>query len=713
MFEHFPKRLVKSAKPIVPFAIRNYLRGLQKKRRVAKLRTEAYDIVYVQTVVGLCGGVRVILEHVSRLRARGHRVAVWCVCGDASWFPREVPVVPFESVDKLRAALTRFRGVKVACWHETAPMVAESLQPGDRGYYLVQDIEEWYSETPEQITAARKSYQLGLRPISEGLWVERQLRERFGLNPIQVHIGLDLETFQPRGGERRPDQIMTQARTWSGGVGAGSRIKGWDVARKVIERCRELNPDTSLLTFSLEDKPRFDDSLSHQHFKYPSDDELAQKYSTSGLYLLTSRHEGFGLTAAEAMACGCPVVATRADGNEEFCIDGVTALTADPEDVERIVRHCRCLQTEPEFASELAASGRRFIMQYTWDRVIDRLEAEFTRVDRSTELPKAEVRVEDLKVPISALEYPDLDLPPGADCDWTVVIPTVGSVDRVVECVSSCRKFACDRRIQFVVVDDGCPDPLVREVLREAAGDLKFELRFNHQNLGFSAAVNRGLRGARGQFALICNNDIQFDRPWADVAESAFSDPKVGVIGARLLSPDGQTIQHAGTEKVPGQLLYIHSYLNFPAAHVPARRDRYVWYATGALMAVRRSTLRELGGLSTGYGLAYEDLDYCLRAWLLGVRVKYCGAFAARHQLGATRGASVAAKRSRPLVWLQREDAGRAYFLRKWDAFQHLEELTPFLKETNPVAENNLATSLRESITLPRLPKTGSDLQLR
>src|SRR5207245_324906 len=92
---------------------------------------------------------------------------------------------------------------------------------------------------------------------------------------------------------------------------------------------------------------------------------------------LTSTHEGFGLTAAEAMACGCPVVATRAHGNEEFCIEGRTALLAAPGDIETLAQHCLRLQADPRLAGELAANGRSLIQGYTWDRVIDRLETEF------------------------------------------------------------------------------------------------------------------------------------------------------------------------------------------------------------------------------------------------------------------------------------------------------------------------------------------------
>jgi GT2 family glycosyltransferase len=713
-------RLLKRlAKRVLSHQTRHFLRKMQKDlRRPARVPTpDRYDIVYVMSEIGLGGGPRVIMEHVSRLRARGHRAAIFAVAGESAWFPKHVPVHLFGSASELRRHLSRVRGIKVATWHETAPMVAATLQNGDRGYYLVQDIEEWYAASPAERDAIQRTYRLGLQPLSEGLWVEGQLRERFGLDPIQVRIGLDFETYRPRGGERRTQQIMTQARTWSGGVGAGNRIKGWDIAQAVIHRTWAANPKTELRTFSIEDAPPFPEALRHEHHQRPSDDGLAELYSTAGMYLLTSRHEGFGLTAAEAMACGCPVVAMRAQGNDEFCIDGETALTADPGDIERLTRHCLRLQREPEFAAELARRGQRLIREYTWERVIERLEAEFTNSAPPAELPaNPEMRMgeviqrspEELRrmVPLADVEYPNLALDAEPDCEFTVVIPTVGAAEKVAECVSSCRRFAGDASVQFVVVDDGTPDAAAVDVLQEAAGELGFELRRNGQNLGFSAAVNHGLRGARGELMLVCNNDVRFDRPWTDAVRSGFaSDPLVGIVGARLLYADGMTIQHAGTDKLPRHLEYLHAHQNEPAELPAAKVSRPVWYATGALVAFRRPALRRLGGLSTAYGLAYEDLDYCLRAWLMGVRVSYAGEFAARHQEGATRGATPAQKRARPLVWMQREEAGKAFFHRKWAALQFVEELAPFLRYSEESACVSRSECLSERGMIERSPR--------
>ncbi len=96
--------------------------------------------------------------------------------------------------------------------------------------------------------------------------------------------------------------------------------------RNAVMRCLEINPRTTLTTFSVEERREFPKELPHVHLQLPSDQTLVKLYNKAGLYLLTSTHEGFGLTAAEAMACACPVVATYAQGNEEYCIDGYTAL---------------------------------------------------------------------------------------------------------------------------------------------------------------------------------------------------------------------------------------------------------------------------------------------------------------------------------------------------------------------------------------------------
>jgi GT2 family glycosyltransferase/glycosyltransferase involved in cell wall biosynthesis len=645
------------------------------------------DIVYVLKGGGLCGGVKVVLEHASRLRAHGHNVSIYYLDGELDCFQRQVPAIRFDSVAALKSALDCFRGIKVATWYETAPWVAESLRPGDRGYYLVQDIEECYCTTSEETRAVRATYRLGLRPITESIWGRDQLKQRFGRESVFVGIGLDFDAFQPIPATREPHCILTQARTWSAGGAAGARLKGWETARETVSRCFELNPRTTLMTFSMEGRPACLSSLPHSHFQLPSDSALAKLYSQAGLYLLTSTHEGFGLTAAEAMACGCPVVATYAQGNEEFCIDGHTALMAPAGDVEQLARHCLTLQSDQALATELAKTARRFISDYSWDRVIDRLEREFLQSDHlhlKTSLSPKRKRGDAASLAYasgsspcaSEDEYPDLHLPERPSLDCTVIIPTINDVQLVVQCVSSCRRYLSgEANVEILVVDDGTRDQVILNELQQASSDLGFQLLHNHQNLGFSAAVNNGMRQARGRYVLLCNNDIVFFQPWLEPLEKAFAaNPALGIIGARLLYANG-SVQHAGVDKLPGQLRWHHAYAGWPGDHPRLKQSRDVWSVTGALLAVRRTVLRQLGGFSTAYTTAYEDLDYCLHAWSNGMRVGYCADLAAYHHEGRTRGATTDQKQARPLIWAERERAGGFYFEKKW---AHLREVENF-----------------------------------
>jgi GT2 family glycosyltransferase/glycosyltransferase involved in cell wall biosynthesis len=648
------------------------------------------DIVYVLKGAGLCGGVRVVVEHASGLRARGHNVSLYYLAGEVDRFQRRIPAIRFDSPGALKAALARFRGIKVATWYETAPWVAESLRPGDRGYYLVQDIEDCYGTTPQETKAACATYQLDLRLITEGTWVRDQLKQRFGRESVFAGMGLDLDVFQPVSASRDGHRILTQARTWSGGGAAGARLKGWETARDTVVRCFGMNPHTTLTTFSMEGRPECAPFLPHSHFQAPSDAVLAQLYSEAGLYLLTSTHEGFGLTAAEAMACGCPVVATYAQGNEEFCLHGETALLAPAGDVEQLARHCLALQADPAFAAELGENGRRFIRNYTWDSVMDRLEREFLRSSLSASCAMDNRRMasgerQPPDAPAHGLlqtdsEYPDLELADDSTLDCTVVIPTIHDAQLVVQCIASCRRhLPSDAEVEFLVVDDGTRDPAVLEGLQRAAHELDFCLLQNHQNLGFSATVNHGMRQARGRYVLLCNNDIVFFQPWLEAIAQAFdADPHLGIAGARLLYPNG-TVQHAGVDKIAGQLRWHHAFGGWPGDHPRVKSSRYVWSVTGALFAVRREALQQLGGFSTAYATAYEDLDYCLHAWTHGVRVGYCAELAAYHQEGRTRGATTDQKQTRPLIWAERERAGGIYFEKKWSALRGVESFEALL----------------------------------
>jgi GT2 family glycosyltransferase len=351
-------------------------------------------------------------------------------------------------------------------------------------------------------------------------------------------------------------------------------------------------------------------------------------------------------------------------------------------------------QSDPGLADEMARNAQRFIAGHTWERVIDRREREFLRQAEPGTLIGQSAAVGEVS-PLPDGEYPDLHLPTESEVDVSVVIPTIDTVDWVVRCIQSCRQHlprGCS--CEFLVVDDGTRDAGILKALTQAADDLEYRLLQNHQNLGFSATVNHGMRVARGRLIVLCNNDIVFYQPWLEPLETAFAaEPELGIVGAKLLYPDG-TLQHAGMDKVPGHLHWIHPFAAWPGDHPKANLPRYVWSVTGALFAVKHEVLRKFGGFSTAYGAGYEDLDYCLYAWMHGVRVGYRPKVAAYHLEGATRGARSRERVGKPLWWAERERAGAAYFDKKWAALRHVESFERLRNRANqglPKAARELA----------------------
>jgi glycosyltransferase involved in cell wall biosynthesis len=100
---------------------------------------------------------------------------------------------------------------------------------------------------------------------------------------------------------------------------------------------------------------------------------LRALYEGASCFVFPSLHEGFGLPAVEAMACGCPVVAARAGALPEVC--GEAALLVDPHDPAAIAAAVARVLDEPGLAGRLRAAGRARAAAFTWEDAARRLAA--------------------------------------------------------------------------------------------------------------------------------------------------------------------------------------------------------------------------------------------------------------------------------------------------------------------------------------------------
>ena len=107
-------------------------------------------------------------------------------------------------------------------------------------------------------------------------------------------------------------------------------------------------------------------------------DHLPSWIHASDLLALPSLNEGFGLVAAEALACGRPVVATLSGGPEDIVEEG-TGVLVPPRDPEALARGMvRVLNGEGiDGPEELAMSARR---RFSYERVAERITEVYTAV---------------------------------------------------------------------------------------------------------------------------------------------------------------------------------------------------------------------------------------------------------------------------------------------------------------------------------------------
>ena len=112
----------------------------------------------------------------------------------------------------------------------------------------------------------------------------------------------------------------------------------------------------------------------------------------------------------------------------------------------------------------------------------------------------------------------------------------------------------------------------------------------------------------------------------------------MGIVGAQLLYPDGR-IQFGGTVRNrDAPEWFDHRYRFKPGDWGPAAQTSPALAVTGACMYVRREVIERVGLLDERYPMAYEDVDWCLRAWQAGYRVRYFPIARLVHHESVTRG---------------------------------------------------------------------------
>lgn len=203
----------------------------------------------------------------------------------------------------------------------------------------------------------------------------------------------------------------------------------------------------------------------------------------------------------------------------------------------------------------------------------------------------------------------------------SIIIPTCGTkksvfgietclVTNAVESILS--KSTYPNYEILVVIDDHSPAETFENL--QSLGDARVRLVPYDKPFNFSAKCNLGAMLSDGDYLLMLNDDTEIiDESWMEVLAGYLEEPDVAMVGPMLVLEDGR-IQSAGHSNTP----IPHNFRTGQSSHGPGEFGvlavaRECSGVTGACALIRKSTYLEVGGMSTVFPKAFNDVDFAFK----------------------------------------------------------------------------------------------------
>ena len=222
-----------------------------------------------------------------------------------------------------------------------------------RANYVVADSENTRNDVicllgvpPERVTVVPGGVDPAFKPVTDPARLAA-LRRTLGLDPVTPYI-LFIGVIEPRKnlmGLIEAFDILKSRRSLPHKLLVAGR-RGW-LSESTMERAA---------------RSPFRDEIIFPGFI--PEGEIATLYSAAEAFAFPSHYEGFGLPVLEAMACGTPVVASRASSLPE--VVGDAGMQVDPDDSERLASALELLALNPEMRADFRERGIARAATFTW-----------------------------------------------------------------------------------------------------------------------------------------------------------------------------------------------------------------------------------------------------------------------------------------------------------------------------------------------------------
>ena len=244
----------------------------------------------------------------------------------------------------------------------TAKCVLKLNQSKGIKFYFIQSLETWWGHEKEVV----ETWKYPMNKIVISQWLANyanQLGEKCTYIPNGLNFnefGLDIDI------NKKPHKSILM-------LYHILEVKGTMYGLEGIYKLKEIYHDITFNLFGVESRRRGLPDWIIYHYR-PNKQKLRELCNKSSIFISPSIFEGFPLPPAEAMMCGCALVATDIGGHKEYCIDKKTALLVPIKSSISIFEKTELLIQNNLLRIKIAENGNEFIKRFTWESTINRME---------------------------------------------------------------------------------------------------------------------------------------------------------------------------------------------------------------------------------------------------------------------------------------------------------------------------------------------------
>ncbi len=299
----------------------------------------------VPTFQGLSGGLRVVGQHAQHLHDQGHEVTLvsrkpaplglrerlrrWRRGhvdappgrGYFDHAPMQKHMLPY-GIGPLNPRELPDADILICTWWETMEWTQGLPECKGRVVHFIQDHEVFPHLPIDRVEAV---YRMPSHKITVAQWLTDEMQRRYDQPAYTALNGVDIGHFTAPERQKGPAARV-------GFLYSVAPRKNVALAIEALKRAKLSQPDLTATVFTAHPLQHTLPDWFELHVK-PPQSEIPAIYARCDMWLFPSLSEGFGLPLLEAMACGTPVLATRAGAAEDLVIPGQTGqlLPAEPE----------------------------------------------------------------------------------------------------------------------------------------------------------------------------------------------------------------------------------------------------------------------------------------------------------------------------------------------------------------------------------------------